>query len=50
MITYITHIRMSPPSAHDHEHITNVRWEQPGKTGDVTRQGMVDFIKKGNRV
>ena len=50
MATYITHIRLSPPNANDHEHITHVRWEQPGKTGDLTRQEMVEFIKRGNRV
>ncbi|QGH68681.1 DUF3892 domain-containing protein [Pseudactinotalea sp. HY158] len=50
MATYITHIRMSPPNATDHEHIAQVRWEQPGDTGTLTRQDMVNFIRKGNTV
>jgi hypothetical protein len=50
MATYITHIRMSPPNANDHEHISDLRWWQPGDTGECTRAAMVDFINKGNAV
>ena len=50
MATYITHIRLSPPTSNDHQHITHVRWEQAPKTGESTRQAMVDFIEKGNAV
>lgn len=50
MTTYITHIRMSPPSANDHEHITHVQWRQQLNTGTTTRAAMVDFIDEGNSV
>lgn len=50
MSTYITAVRMSPSTANDHEHISEVRWEQPGKTDTCTRQAMIDFIDKGNAV
>lgn len=49
-MTYITHVRMSPENANDHDHITHVKWEQHGKTGVSTRQEMVDFIRQRNRV
>jgi len=48
--TFITSIRMSPSTANDHEHIAEVRWEQPGKNNTCTRQAMIDFIDKGNAV
>ncbi len=48
--TYITAVRMSPSTANDHEHISEVRWEQPGKTDTCTRQAMINFIEKGNAV
>lgn len=48
--TYITAVRMSPSTANDHEHISEVRWEQPGKTDTCTRQAMIDFIEKDNAV
>lgn len=50
MTTYITGIRMSPPSANDHEHIAEVRWQQPGNSGESSRAEMVSFIDKGNEV
>lgn len=50
MATYITHVRMSPPSSNDHQHIAEVRWSQPGQTGECTRAAMVDFVNKGNAV
>lgn len=50
MSTYITAVRMSPSTANDHEHISEVGWEQPGEPGTCTRQAMIDFIEKGNAV
>lgn len=50
MTTYITHIRMSPPNANDHQQISEVRWSQPGETGECSRAAMVEFINKGNAV
>ncbi|HZL04955.1 MAG TPA: DUF3892 domain-containing protein [Coriobacteriia bacterium] len=50
MTTYITHIRMSPPNASDHEHISEVRWSQPGSGGECSRAAMVEFIDKGEAV
>jgi hypothetical protein len=50
MTTYITHIRMSPPNANDHEHIAELRWTQPAETGECSRSAMVEFINKGNAV
>lgn len=50
MATYITHVRLSPPNSNDHQHITNVRWSQPGQTGDSTRAAMVEFVNNGNSV
>lgn len=50
MTTYITHVRLSPPSSNDHQHITDVRWSQPGQTGNPSRADMVEFISKGNAV
>lgn len=40
---------MSPSTANDHEHISEVRWEQPGKT-DTCTKAIIDFIEKGNAV
>jgi hypothetical protein len=48
--TYITYIRMSPPNSTDHQHISEVRWSQPGQTGECSRAAMVEFINKGNPV
>lgn len=48
MATYITHIRMSPPNSTDHQHISEVRWSQPGEMENCTRAAMVNFINKGN--
>jgi hypothetical protein len=48
MSTYITAVRMSPPTANDHEHVSEVRWEQPGKTSSCDKQSMVNFINEGN--
>lgn len=50
MTTYITHIRLSPPTSNDHAHITEVKWLQGAEAGSTTRQGMVDFINQGNAV
>ncbi len=50
MSTCITAVRMSPSTANDHEHISEVRWEQPGKTNTCTREAMIDFIQEGNVV
>jgi hypothetical protein len=50
MATYITHIRLSPPTSNDHQHITDVRWEQSADSGHCTRQAMVHFIDNGNAV
>lgn len=50
MTTYITGIRLSPPSSTNHEHIRDVKWSQPGKSDTCTRAAMVDFINKGNLV
>ena len=48
MTTYITHIRMSPPNSNEHQHIYEVRWSQPGETGECSRSAMVEFINKDN--
>lgn len=50
MATYITAIRLNPPSSTQHEHITHVRWEQPGNSSSCDRQAMVDFINQENTV
>lgn len=50
MTTYITHIRMSPANATDHEHISEVKWSQPIESGNCSRAAMVDFINEGNAV
>jgi uracil-DNA glycosylase len=50
MATYITHVRLSPPSCNDRQHISEVRWSQPGQTNECTRAAMVDFVNKGNAV
>lgn len=50
MTTYITHIRMSPPNASDHQHISEVRWSQPGSSGECNRAAMVEFIDTGEAV
>ena len=50
MYTYITAVRMSPSTANDHEHISEVRWEEPGKSNSCDKQSMVEFIDKGNSV
>jgi len=48
--TYITGVRMSPPTAGDHQHISDVRWEQAADSGICSRQAMVEFIEKGYAV
>ena len=48
MSTYITGVRMSPPNAADHEHISDVRWEQATGSGVCSREAMVKFIDAGN--
>jgi hypothetical protein len=40
--TYITGVRMSPSTANDHEHISEVRWGQPGKSNAVYVHGSPD--------
>jgi len=48
--TYITAIRMTPTTANDHQHISHVKWSQPGQTGTSTSEEMIAFIDKGNAV
>lgn len=50
MTTYITHIRLSPPTSTNHEHITHVRWWQDGNVGECTRATMVQHIDERNWV
>lgn len=50
MATYITGVRMSPPTAGDHQHISDVRWEQSASSGICSRQAMIEFVEKGNSV
>lgn len=50
MATYITGVRMSPPIAGDHQHISDVRWEQATESGICSRETMVKFIEEGNVV
>lgn len=50
MATYITAVRMSPTTSNDHQHISEVRYEQPGTNSTCETQAMVDFIRKGNAV
>ena len=50
MTTYITAIRLSPPTATDHEHISEVKWSQPQGSGHCSRADMVKFINTGNAV
>ena len=44
-MVYITHIRLSGGTRH--EHITDVKWHNPtnGKTGESTKQNMVDWLR-----
>jgi hypothetical protein len=48
--TYIIAVRMSPPTANDHQHISHVRYQQPGVADVCGTQTMVDYIRKGNAV
>jgi hypothetical protein len=50
MATYITVVRMTPTTANDHQHISDVQWAQPGQSGTSTREGMIQFIDEGNAV
>ena len=50
MTNYITAVHMTPPTANDHEHISHVKWSQPGRTYTYTREEMIAFIKAGNAV
>jgi hypothetical protein len=49
-MVYITNIRLSGGSGH--EHITDVKWQQPsdGSVGQDTKAEMVDWIKNKNGV
>lgn len=44
---YITAIHMSPPTANDHEHISDLQWRNPGtgSTGQSTRAAVVQWIR-----
>jgi hypothetical protein len=48
-MVYIYEVRMTP-SGSSHRHISSVRWKNPdnGKSGESTRQTMVDWITKKN--
>lgn len=49
-MVYITAVHME--GTESHEHIASVRWRNPssGKTGQNSRQEMVDWIKNENGV
>ena len=51
MSLFITHIRMSPPTANDHEHIDELRWieDETSETGASTRSNVVAWLEDGNR-
>lgn len=44
---YITHVRMSAPSARGHDRIVELKWRNPsdGATGQSTVQQIVDWIR-----
>lgn len=44
---YITAVRMSPPTANDHQHIESLKWENPAdqKTGVSSRADIVKWIR-----
>lgn len=50
MSTYIIAVRMSPTTASDHQHISEVRYEQPGTIASCDTRTMVNHIRQGNKV